>query len=231
MATIKKSQRNPRRIVKIALLGAFLVLLVVIFQGKQFQNFADLLYPPVPQEFMPYIDKAVEKCRVPVSRRGLIAALIWKESTFHPTSVSGAGAVGLTQVLRATAKGVADIEQIGGLDAQTIFNPDLNIMLGTCYLSQKVDDLGGWDNARAVEGALIAYNAGPARGASFVAGRYNGPVSSLGYARRILEAESVYTKQFQTYDLTKFNAQQNAPTTVLENVRQSLWKILLNQTP
>lgn len=224
--------RNPRRIIKVGLLAAFVLTLAILLQGQGIRDFAAIAYPPIPEAHYEYINMAAEHCKIPRKERPLLAALAWKESTFNAKAQSGAGAKGVTQVLSGTALGVANKYQIGGLNAQTIFDAELNYKLGACYLSHNVLDLGdgtpaSWDNPTVVKGALIAYNAGPARGKSFVAGAYNGPTSSLGYADRIMQAEQVYALDFRDWDLKQATQPDN--TNLLDNVREGLWKVLLGR--
>lgn len=237
-----KKTTNPRRLIRFGLLASFIVVLVIIFNANgSFKDFASIAYPPIPQSHYQYIEDAVEHCKIPTSRRGLIAALAWKESTFHPDAQSGAGAKGVTQVLSGTALGVANEYQIGGLNAQSIFDPAINYKLGACYLRDKVLELGdgteaSWNNDTYVKGALIAYNAGPARGKSYIAGSYSGPISSIGYADRIMQAERVYALDFARYDQQKaiqasLNAAVSSQTqqSLITNIRDSIWKLILGQ--
>ena len=87
----------------------------------------------------------------------LVAAVIYSESRFDPNVVSGAGAVGLMQVLPETGRFIA--RSTGGTDfvAADLRDPDLNVRYGTWLL----------DHLRArydgdIETALAAYHAGPA---------------------------------------------------------------------
>jgi len=86
-----------------------------------------------------------------------IIAVIRQESVFARTLASHAGAVGLMQLLPATAREVA----LGlGLDPPSrwdLLNPTVNIRLGSAYLARMRDRFGH------VALATAAYNAGPAR--------------------------------------------------------------------
>lgn len=75
----------------------------------------------------------------------LIAAVIKVESGFNPNAASGAGAVGLMQLMPATAK------ELGVSDRK---NPQQSIEGGSKYLAQQLRAFGS------VELALAAYNAG-----------------------------------------------------------------------
>ena len=79
----------------------------------------------------------------------LLRAVIKRESAFHPCAVSGKGALGLMQLMPATA------EQFGVDDP---FNPKQNLRGGAAFLKQLLNRFGG-----DVRLALGAYNAGPER--------------------------------------------------------------------
>jgi soluble lytic murein transglycosylase len=87
----------------------------------------------------------------------LVAAVIHVESRFNPFAVSEVGACGLMQLMPPTAQWLLekDAERLKIRPAH-LFNPVLNIELGTSYLAQLMDRFDG-DLTR----ALIAYNAGP----------------------------------------------------------------------
>lgn len=88
----------------------------------------------------------------------LVAAVIQVESRFDPFAVSGVGACGLMQLMPPTAQWLLDKDQ--AVDAKLrpahLFNPVLNIELGTAYLAHLMDRFDG-----DLTQALIAYNAGP----------------------------------------------------------------------
>ena len=86
-----------------------------------------------------------------------VAAEIRAESVFDPNARSSANAMGLMQVLPATG---ADVARKAGLPwggAQSLYDADTNIALGTAYLRQLMDRYGG----RPYE-VIAGYNAGPA---------------------------------------------------------------------
>jgi peptidoglycan lytic transglycosylase len=94
----------------------------------------------------------------------MVAAVIHVESRFDPFAVSRVGARGLMQLMPPTAQ-----ELFPGKDSELkaphLFNPVLNIELGTAYIGQLLRRFGG-DLHR----ALIAYNAGPSAARSLVRG-------------------------------------------------------------
>jgi soluble lytic murein transglycosylase len=128
-----------------------------------------LLYPmkDVPAEFwklafpLPYRDTLLRYSRANGLDPYLVAALIRQESEFDTNAISRANAYGLTQVLPSTGRELA--RRVLGrrrFSASALFQPEINIELGTAYLRSL---LAGLDNRW--EPALAAYNAGRTRAA------------------------------------------------------------------
>jgi soluble lytic murein transglycosylase len=100
----------------------------------------------------------------------LVASLIRQESEFNPSVISYANAYGLMQLLPVTGKAMAKEEGIGHFETFQLLDPETNIRLGTRYLRQMLDKVGG-----VPEYALAAYNAGDGRVVDWqAAGPYSG---------------------------------------------------------
>ena len=88
----------------------------------------------------------------------LVAAMIRQESWFNHKATSGPGARGLMQVMPETGRGLATGAGLRQWNAELLYNPEINVALGTRFLA---------DQMRAYRGSLpsvfSAYNAGPAR--------------------------------------------------------------------
>ena len=88
----------------------------------------------------------------------LVAGLIRQESEFNPAVVSHANAFGLMQLLPSTGGMLARKQGIGPFTANMLFDPVVNLKLGTSYLRTQLDRFNG-----SLEQTLAAYNAGPGR--------------------------------------------------------------------
>ena len=92
----------------------------------------------------------------------IIASVIQVESSFQPRALSIAGAYGLMQIMPDTWRQVNDVYKVcsgrhtGTCTSVCYYNGDLNIQIGTAYLSQLLKQYQG--NMVLV---LAAYNAGP----------------------------------------------------------------------
>ena len=87
----------------------------------------------------------------------LILAVIFTESSFNPHAESEMGAVGLMQLMPATATQLARELEIEWRGRQLLTDPESNILMGSFYLRKllhRFDDL---------HVALAAYNVGPNR--------------------------------------------------------------------
>lgn len=85
----------------------------------------------------------------------LLKALVATESAFNSKVISPKGAVGLMQVMPATARRYGVQADRGASIAAKLTDPDLNIQTGTRYLADLLRLFGG-----RTELALAAYNAG-----------------------------------------------------------------------
>ena len=147
-----------------------------------------LLYP---QPYLPIIRQIAQenKLKLPV-----FYALVREESYFDPKIVSAAGAVGLSQLMPATAQ---DISHRMRLKDPDLTQPEDNLAIGGHYLAQLLARFNG-----DTEEALFAYNAGYMRVERWIA-QYRDLPSPLflealpfqetqGYGRKILVSAVAY---------------------------------------
>jgi len=116
----------------------------------------DVFYP------LNYWDIIVQESRARNLNPYQVAGLIRQETIFTTRSKSSANAYGLMQVLvptgRLTARKYGMTQEI---TAESLYNPRLNIQLGTAYLRDQIDKFGR------IEYVAAAYNAGPLRAAAW----------------------------------------------------------------
>jgi soluble lytic murein transglycosylase len=87
-----------------------------------------------------------------------VAGLIRQESVFNPRAKSGANAFGLMQLIIPTAQVMArKYGSQGSVSVEALYQPPLNIELGTAYMRDQFDKYGQ------IEFVAVAYNAGPNR--------------------------------------------------------------------
>ncbi len=131
----------------------------------------------------------------------LIAALIRQESEFNPKAVSVANARGLTQIEPATGRELSRKLKIVPYSTPRLFQPAVNLQMGTYYLKSLVDKLNGhW------EAGLAAYNAGLSRAHAWLSwGDFQEPAEFVetvpfsqtrGYIQTVLRNADVYRRLY-----------------------------------
>ncbi len=155
-----------------------------------------LLYP---QPFKETIEAAAEEQSLP---REVFFGLIRTESAFIPDVVSRSGAVGLAQLMPATARDVADrLARAGGADYRIggtidLRDPAINVKLGAWYL-RYLENLVGTPML-----ALASYNGGLTRVRAWRRAQPDLPedlfletidiAETREYGRKVLAAAAVY---------------------------------------
>ena len=105
-----------------------------------------------PLAFRASVEKHARAAGLPPD---LLQGLMREESALDPLALSPVGALGLTQLMPATARAVARVLRVRGFKVQDLVTPDLNIRLGATYLGQLVKQL------KNPALAVAAYNCGP----------------------------------------------------------------------
>ena len=85
-----------------------------------------------------------------------VAAMISVESSFNPVAVSKSGAIGLMQLMPATAEELAYRSGVKDFSKELLNDPAFNLDIGCKYYSKLMKRY-----AQDRDMALIAYNAGP----------------------------------------------------------------------
>jgi soluble lytic murein transglycosylase len=84
----------------------------------------------------------------------LVFSIIKTESNFNQNAISSKNARGLMQISEITARWAVDELNIENFELDDLYDIDLNIKIGTWYISKLINQFGN------LEVALAAYNAG-----------------------------------------------------------------------
>ncbi|MFZ2100644.1 MAG: lytic transglycosylase domain-containing protein [Oricola sp.] len=152
----------------------------------------------------------------PAPEPALVLAVMRQESEFYQLARSPVGALGLMQLMPATARHSAQKIGLPFSRDRLTSDPDYNVRLGQAYLKELLEQFGG-----SYILALAAYNAGPARVTSWI-GLFGDPrdpsvdpinwieripfSETRNYVQRILESLVVY-RDHQPDDETRWALQ------------------------
>jgi soluble lytic murein transglycosylase len=140
---------------------------------------------------------------ISASGKALAYAIARQESEFNPGAKSGAGALGLLQLMPGTAKSVAAKAGLGFNLSRLTSDPGYNATLGARFLGEQIDTFSG-----SYVLTFIAYNAGPRRAREWVE-RFGDPrgksidqvvdwveripfTETRNYVQRVMENYQVY---------------------------------------
>lgn len=174
-----------RRLTKILLTVSATAIIVLIFYFFFPQVWGDAVYP---LDYQDSIKKYSLQWNV---RPNFVCAMIYSESRFHADSVSGAGAVGLMQVMPSTGASIAQELGEGGYSVDKLRDPDTNIRYGTWYIKGLIEKYGGNTDL-----ATAAYNAGSGRADAFKDGRGALPFETVAYIQKVKDIEGMYDKVY-----------------------------------
>lgn len=132
----------------------------------------------------------------------LVLSVIQVESDFTPHAVSPMGAMGIMQVMPATARYITERRGWRWPGERRLFDPSFNIRLATSYLSDLLAKFGS------VEEALIAYNCGEGTMQALTASGLPLPRS---YARRVM---STFDWLQQRFGNSVLHAEELSPASV-----------------
>jgi soluble lytic murein transglycosylase len=125
----------------------------------------------------PYREVLAEKARSRDLEESWVLGVVRQESRFINGAKSSAGATGLMQVMRPTAKWAAQRMRMKDFSWSRLREPEVNASLGTYYLRHVLDQFDGSPVL-----AAAAYNAGPSRAKLW---RGSAPVEGAIFAETI----------------------------------------------
>lgn len=97
----------------------------------------------------------------------LLAIIVLIESRGDPSAQSPAGAVGLMQIMPATAAAIAAERKLEGHSEARLWEPRYNLDFGAWYLARQLEAFGSVGD-RALALAAVAYNGGPGRARTYL---------------------------------------------------------------
>ncbi len=113
------------------------------------KGFWELLFP------LPFRGDLVRQSSASALDPHIVAGLVRQESEFNPKVISPSHAYGLTQLVPATGRQLARKAGVRRFSSNMLFQPSMNLQLGTTYLRSLLDQWGGkWEET------LASYNAG-----------------------------------------------------------------------
>ena len=171
--------------------------LMVALAGRR-RLTVDELRQLYPQAFQSLIDEQSREAGIPIH---VLYGLVREESYFDPDIVSSAGAVGLAQLMPATAAPVAASLHI---DKPDLTDPATNLAIGARHLRALIG------NAGSIPKALLSYNAGLARLRQWERAGGKLPldlfvetvpiIETRGYVRKILVSSVMYALLYHDAD-------------------------------
>lgn len=143
-----------------------------------------------PRAFKNLIDPLSEKYNID---KNLVYGVVKTESGFNSNAVSGAGAIGLMQLMPDTAKFIAEQSEIV-FEKDKLTNAKYNITLGIIYLKYLMRKF------TEIEHILLAYNAGEGKVAEWL--KTDNPtletfeyLESRNYVKKVLNAYNIYSNR------------------------------------
>lgn len=162
----------------------YLTFLAVLFISAYFwipKYFGASLYP------LTYQTEIIQSSQEFGVDPNFIAAVIYTESHFNANAHSGAGAIGLMQIMPKTGSSIAKQLNDSSFTVAKLYEPARNIRYGTYYLKQLLSKYGNSEKL-----VLMHYNGGNSAVNSY---RTRGtlPRETQGFVRKVTSAENVYS--------------------------------------
>ena len=174
----------------------FLLLYFILFKVVEIDKI--IMRKIYPLKYSEYVEKYAEEYNID---KYLVYAIIKAESNFKEDAKSVSNAVGLMQIMEATAIETANKMDLNIVESD-LYNPELNIRLGIKYFTNLLDKYN--DNFNL---AIIAYNAGIGNVDKWIAdGVINADGTDLenvpfketnNYARKILRDYEIYKELYE----------------------------------
>jgi soluble lytic murein transglycosylase len=181
-----KIKKNNKHILLCVLL--FLLLSLLLFIGDWFWN----AITPITHGDL--LEKYAKEYKVDPL---FVAAIIKSESSFNPLAVSEKGAIGLMQLMPATAEEMAHELNLDYVNVEDLYNPEINIQLGYYYIVKLLKRYNG-----NTVFALSAYNAGTKNADEWIK-NYKGDADRAAAVIAFSETRKFVKEVSRTYETLK----------------------------
>lgn len=158
-----------------------------------------------PLAYPYYVKEGAKKAGLP---QGVIQGIMREESLFQPAIKSWAGAVGVMQLMPATARMQASQIDLSGFSLDQLADPRTNILLGSTFFSKVLKSYEGH-----IPLTIMAYNAGPGNVNKWLRSRGHLPLDEFieeipfsetrGYVKRVLRSTQIYGSLLKEPQLTR----------------------------
>lgn len=116
----------------------------------------------------------------------LVASIINVESSYEPNAISPKEAKGLMQISPQTGKWASEVLEIEDYIEENLFNPEINIRIGTWYLNRLFKEFN-----QDLDLVLMAYNAG--------SGNVNKWLNNKEYSKDGVNIDNIPFKETKNY--------------------------------
>lgn len=196
MASVLAAQKNYQRSIRLAEIE----VRDGLANGDLGEDKSGAMSVSYPRWYGQYVEKYSQQFGVEPS---LMYALIREESRFNPRGLSRTMAHGLTQIMPSTGRGIARNLGIRPYNTSRLFEPELNVRMGTYYLSQQLRSFKGDKHL-----ALAAYNGGSGNVRRWMKKNGFSDVDEFvenipyretrGYVKKVLESYWQYKRIYET---------------------------------
>lgn len=152
--------------------------------------------PSIPEAYYHIITEQARRFNLEPK---LVESVILTESSGKTNLVSPKGAMGLMQLMPATAAQLCQKLQLEPFSSERLLNPEINIILGCYYLSRLCQKF-----PEELPLALAAYNTGPARVERWRRANAGASPLDLIYLQASQETKKFVTRVLRRYYWPKF---------------------------
>lgn len=202
--------------ISLAIIGTLALLVFSFFFFPRI--WGEMVYP---LEYPDLIKNAAVEFNV---RPNLICAIIYTESHFNARAHSGAGAMGLMQIMPRTGASIANDLGDKNFSTDKLYDPATNIRYGTYYIKGLLDKYPGREDA-----AFGSYNAGVPRVDRWLEGNGSLPTETVYFIKKIKNAEAAYEKIYGAWYATPEVKKPNPFYAGIEDINTFIRGLILGQ--